>query len=105
MIRDIVEIADGKDLGLASSDIPRAANVISVQLGDLEYASSFGLDKEYFLTQQIQFQKANFRAYVVQRLAEHQIGVGQVIEFLEALGMKFTYQVVSPNKNVRGLIK
>lgn len=100
---DIVQIKDGLDLGLASSDIPKAANVLAVQLGELEYVPDFGVDKRYFLTNGIQFQKASFKAYCIQRLVENQINVTEVVSFVYALFERNSYRI--GKTDVRGFIR
>lgn len=104
-MRDIVQVRNGFDLGIADSDIPKAANILSVQLGELEYEKDFGIDKKYFLTQSIRFQPESFRTYVVQRLTENQINVSNVIGLLTALYGKYTFYVGNRNQNVKGLIR
>jgi hypothetical protein len=101
---DIIEIEDGKDLLILDSVVKRAANVISTQLGSLEYAPDFGVDLKYFLQDQIQFQNDSFKAYLVQRLTEHQINVSEVIEVLDSFSSKFGFSVGDANQSSRGLI-
>lgn len=105
MILDIVQIQTGKDLGFAQTNIPKAANLIAVQVGALEYAADFGIDKKYFLTEAVNFQPENFKAHVVQRLSENQISVAEVLKFLQALSGSFTFKIGNETENVRGLIK
>jgi hypothetical protein len=100
---DIVRIQNGSDLGLASSEIPKAANILSVQLGALEYQPDFGIDKRYFLTQGVEIQQTSFRAYCVQRLTESQINISQVLSFLLALFGRNTFYVGT--KTIRGFIR
>lgn len=100
---DIVSSNDGQDLGLADSVAPKAANLVSTQVGSLEYDPQFGVDLKYFLQNDFQFQNESFQAYLVDRLTQNQINVSQVIEVLEALAAKYTYKVGDPNKS-EGLI-
>ncbi len=101
---DIVQVEDGKDLGFADSSVTKAANVLSVQLGDLEYAPNFGVDFKFFIDNTIQFQNESFKAYLVQRLSEHQVNVGEVLETLETLFTRFIFFVGDSNVNTKGLI-
>lgn len=89
---DIVS-TDGKDLGIARSDVSRAANVLSVQLGSLEYAPNFGIDLKYFLTSDFQFQNESFKAYCVERLLAHQINVVNALEVLRQLDKSFIFEI------------
>lgn len=104
MIQDIVGIPDGTDLQLARSDVAKAANVLSVQLGELEYAPNFGVDHKYFLDAEVAFQNESYRAYLVQRLVEHQVNIMQCVSTLSAFMETITYQVGEPFENGKGLV-
>jgi hypothetical protein len=101
---DIVKIEDGLDLGIADTAVMKAGNVLSIQLGSLEYAPGFGVDLRYFLQDSIQFQNESFKAYLVQRLTEHQVNVSEVIEVLDSLTSKYVFSVGDANQNAKGLI-
>lgn len=90
-MKDIFSVEDSMDLVVAESSIPRAANVLSVQLGDLEYAADFGVDKKYFLASPFLFQTESFKAYLVQRLADYQINVASVMDTFLTLMRKLTF--------------
>ncbi len=108
MIRDIITIEDGLDLGLSLSNVPRAANVLSVQLGELEYANSFGIDKRYFLETPVLFQNESFKMYLVQRLTEHGINVSEVAESIYTLFSKLTFflpqEIPAPDFSTRDIL-
>lgn len=95
---DIVELNDGEDMTVFDSIVSKAANVLSVQIGDLEYAPNFGIDIKYFLESEFQFQNESFKAYCVQRLVEHQVNVVRVSDLIETFSTTFTY-VVGDVKN------
>lgn len=101
---DILSIEEGQDLRFADTAVTKAANVISVQLGDLEYAPDFGVDLGFFLQEQLQFQNQSFRAYLVQRLVENQVNVSSVVPVIEDLFTKYTFYVDDPNRNVAGFV-
>lgn len=90
---DIVKIEDGKDLRVADSIVPKAANVLSVQLGDLEYSPNFGVDLKYFLQEGLQFENDSFKTYLVQRLTEQRVNVSDVLEQLTTFVNKYTFKV------------
>lgn len=90
---DIVSTEDGLDMGLAKTEVGKAGNVLSVQLGNLAYAPTFGVDLKYFLESPHQFQNESFLAYLVQRLTEHQVNVTSVLDVKEALHAKYTFYV------------
>jgi hypothetical protein len=102
---DIVVIEDGLDLGIADTAVSKAANVLSIQLGDLEYEPTFGVDLKYFLNSEIKFQNASFKAYLIQRLTEHLVNVAQVVETVEAIYAKYSFYVGSANDIAKGLIQ
>lgn len=105
MNKDIISVEDGKDLGIAISDVPKAANVLSVQLGELEYAQEFGVDFKYFLTPNLQFQNESFKAYLVERLTRSQINVASVITVIESLLTRFSIRVGDESSGAKGLIR
>ncbi len=93
------------DLGFEVSSVPKAANVVATQLGELEYAPEFGIDKKYFLTSGVNFQVENFRAHVVEKLTENQIAVAEVLILLQALYKNLSFRIDSTGNKVRGFIK
>lgn len=95
-MRDIVSTTDGLDLGVALSSVPKAANVLSTQLGELEYASDFGVDKKYFLDDNFLFQSDSYRAHLIQRLTEAQINVGQVVGTIDTLFATYSFGITEP---------
>ncbi len=101
---DIVGITDGEDLTVLDSVVGKASNVLSVQLGSLEYAPTFGVDLRFFLESEFQFQNESFKAYLVQRLTESQINVAKVTDVLEALFERLTFSVGDLSQKGKGLI-
>lgn len=102
---DIITIEDGKDLVLLNTDVPRAASVLGVQQGDLEYAQDFGVDLRFFFDPTYQFQNESFKAYLVQRLLQHQINVAQVLDTVQTFFTKYTFSIGSAEDNAQGLIR
>lgn len=101
---DIFKIEDGKDLELQDTIVPKAANVLSVQLGSLEYAPDFGVDIDYFLNNSIEFQNESFMAYLVQRMSESMINVGESIEIVQKFMSQFVFGVDAVEENNEGFI-
>ncbi len=101
---DIIEVKDESDLVILSSPVRKAGNVLSVQLGSLEYAPEFGVDLKYFLDTDLKFQNESFRSYLVQRLTEHQITVADVETIIQVLDERFNFYVGDPGDNTEGLI-
>jgi hypothetical protein len=102
---DIVQIENGKDLGLALSWVPKAANVLAVQLGSLEYALDFGVDKRFFLENPIQFQNESIKAHFVERLAYHQVNVADVLEVVDRFSSQLTFELGEETDNIKGMIR
>lgn len=100
---DIFAIEDGKDLILADSVVPKAANLASVQLGSLEYAPDFGIDLLYFIDNPIQFQNESFKTYLVESMAQNMINVTEANEVLEHLYSKLQFSV-DANEDSEGFI-
>lgn len=98
---DIVSV--GQDIGLFDTQTNRAANILSVQLGYLEYAPELGIDLKYFLSEDFQFQNESFKAYLVQVLASFGINVIEVNEQIENLYAKFVFNIPA-SQSGNGLI-
>lgn len=90
-MKDITSIGD--DLTVLNAQTPKAANVLQIQLGDLEYADTFGIDIEFFLDEDFLFQNESFKSYLIQRLAEHHINVNQVLDTVNAFYEQLTFVV------------
>jgi hypothetical protein len=101
---DIVRIEDGFDLGFGDTATVKAANVLSVQLGALEYAPNFGVDFRFFLQSDFQFQNESFKSYLIERLTQHQINVGSVTEVLESLYGRYIFKVGDAQQKAEGFI-
>jgi hypothetical protein len=92
------------DMGIADTQAPRAANILSVQMGWLYYAPpDFGVDLAYFLNPAFSFQDAAFKAYLVQVLANFAISVAEVTETVETLYQKYAFNL-TPSQNDGSLI-
>jgi hypothetical protein len=101
-VKDITGISD--DLRIVDTIVPKAANVLQVQLGSLEYAPEFGVDLEFFLDPDLQFQNESFKAYLIQRLSESHVNVNQVVEALSTFVETLVFEVGSPEAS-GGLIR
>jgi|SRR6478609_895232 len=100
---DISQVPDGKDLVLTETLATKAANVVSIQIGDLEYAPNFGVDFRYFLTSNLEFQNQSFKAYIIQTLSQNQVNVSNAVEVVEALYERIIFSV-GDSKVKRGLL-
>jgi len=87
----MIDIVDFDEDGMVTYDTQteRAANILSVQLGSLEYAPDIGIDLKYFLDQDVRFQNESFKAYLVQVLATWGINVANFTEDIETLATNF----------------
>lgn len=101
-MRDIVDV-NTKDLVIFESDVPRATNILSVQLGSLEYAKDLGIDMAYFLQESFQIETESFKAYLIETLANRGINVNDVREVVDKLSTKFIFEVGTED-NGTGLI-
>lgn len=100
---DIISAENGQDLVVYKTQTPKAANILSIQLGSLEYAQDFGIDLKYFLSDDIKFQDLSFKAYLVERLAQSGINVTSVLETFERLYKTFNFNI-SPEDNSGGMV-
>jgi len=98
---DIVSIGD--DLGFYDTQVERAANILGVQLGSLEYAPDLGIDLDYFLSEAFRFQNESFKSYLVQILATYGINVASVGDQVENLFRKYTFNI-TPEETSTALI-
>ncbi len=98
---DIVSITN--DLGLFNTQTPKAGNILSVQLANLEYAPELGIDLRYFLSEEFRFENESFKAYLIERLANSSINVTSVIDLVETLYTKYTFYIGNDENN-NGLV-
>jgi len=89
---DIVGISNG-DLRVIDTQVPKAANVLSIQLGALAYAPGFGIDLKYFLSEDFEFQNESFRAYLIERLANSGVNVTSVLTTVNQLYNSYIFSV------------
>jgi hypothetical protein len=76
---DIMEFNETtSDFSILNTDIKKAENVLTTQLGYLKFASDFGTDLAYFLSEDFVFQNDAFRSYLLQRLAQSGVDVSTV---------------------------
>lgn len=101
---DIVSAEDGLDLGVLSTQTPRAANILSVQLGSLVYAPLIGIDLVFFLSDEFQFQNDSFKAYLIEVLANQGINVASVLDEVEALSSNYIFNL-APEEISTGLVR
>lgn len=99
---DIIDFQDN-DLVMFDTEAHRAANILAVQLGSLEYEPTFGIDLSYFLTESIQFQNGSFVGYIVEQLANRGINVTNVIDTVQDFGENYDIKI-SPNENSTGFV-
>lgn len=100
---DIVSAEQGLDIGLYNTQTSRAANILSVQLGSLEYIPEFGIDLKYFLREDFSFQNESFKAYLIEVLANNSINVTSVIDSVLALYSNYTFNL-APVETSTGLV-
>lgn len=102
---DITGVEDGPlgDMIIQETQTQRAANILSIQIGSLEYAPDFGIDLKYFLDNSIRFQTSSFKAYLVERLASYGINATEVVTQIDSLSQNYIINV-SPEENSTGMV-
>lgn len=100
---DIVSYEDGLDLGINNTQTTKAGNILSTQLGSLEYLPTFGIDIAYFLSEEFKFQNASFQSYCIQALANQGINVGSVAQTVQTLMAKYTFNL-TPEESSTAMI-
>jgi phosphomannomutase len=98
---DIVSVTT--DIGLFDAQTEKAKNILSVQLGALEYAPDLGVDLRYFLSEDFRFQNESFKAYLVEVLANNGINVASVVDDVEDLFRQYTFNL-TPEETSTGLV-
>lgn len=68
MIKDVHYSSLHNDLEFVASELPRAENLITTQLGDLVYQPDWGVDLAYFLNPNYTIQAEAFESYLLQRI-------------------------------------
>lgn len=80
----------GTDIGVFDTQTVRAQNILSVQIGSLEYAQDLGIDLKYFMNEEFRFQNESFKAYLIQVLANYSINVASVVDTVQNLFRQYT---------------
>jgi hypothetical protein len=96
---DITSAPVGEDLRVFDTQTARAANLLSVQLGSLEYAQDLGIDLNFFLSDSFQFQNESFKAYLIENLANRGINVSSLLETVESLFNQYTINLKPPESS------
>lgn len=91
-MNDITSFTNG-DLVIIDTQTERAKNILSIQVGSLEYAPNVGVDLAYFLSENYRFQNESFRAYLVEVLAANSVNVAEVTKSVEDLTTKLTFEL------------
>ncbi len=86
---DIVSSETGLDLGVYDTQVQKGGNLLSIQLGDLEYLPEFGIDLRYFLSEDFQIQNESFKAYLIEVLANNGINVESFSELIGRLSSEY----------------
>ena len=68
MIKDVHYNEKKNDLEFFASELPRAENLITTQLGDLFYQTDWGVDLAYFLNPDYTIQAEAFESYLLQKM-------------------------------------
>jgi hypothetical protein len=92
---DIISI-DSEGMALFDTQTNRAKNILSTQIGSLDYEPTLGIDLKYFLSEDFKFQNESFKAYLIQILANYSINVSSVSEVIEALFSQLTFELTPP---------
>lgn len=100
---DIIVGMPGEDLGVYDTQVEKAKNILSVQLGALEYIPDFGIDLKFFLDEEFKFQNESFKSYLIVTLANNLINVASLIEIVEPLISDYIFTLTPPETST-GLI-
>lgn len=90
---DIVSLHNGLDMGVFDTQTERAKNILSIQVLSLEYAPDLGIDLKYFLSENFRFQNESFKSYLIQVLANQGVNVASVLDTVNNLYTKYTFNL------------
>lgn len=96
---DITDAQQGQDMEVFPTETPRAANILAVQIGSLEYAQLMGIDLNYFLQPDFKFQNESFKTYLVETLANWGINVLSVVVKNLPLASNFVFNLNAEETN------
>jgi hypothetical protein len=99
-MKDITSV--GEDLVVIDAATPKAANVLQIRQGSLEYAPDFGIDLDFFLDEEFRFQNESFKAYLIQRLAEHYVNVSELVDENSIFERAYTFYVGDAETDASG---
>lgn len=103
MIDIIPPTQPGKDASIVNTQVPRAANLFAVQVGNLEYLPNWGVDLNYFLTEGLEFQNESFKSYLVKQLSANGINTTSVIDTVEDFIETMTFNL-TPEDTSTGML-
>jgi hypothetical protein len=86
MALDFELYEDIRRVKLLDSQAYKARNILSVQRGSLKYDPEAGVDRDYFVNNDIKFKRSSFFAYLVQELIFQNI---TVVDYVTDLTDKF----------------
>ena len=97
----MIDIVSANELGMGvfDSQVGKAGNILAVQLGALEYLQDFGIDLEYFLSEDFRFQNDSFKAYLIERLSAQGISLSSVLEVVEIFSSNLTFNIQPDERN------
>lgn len=96
---DIISAGSGLDIGVFDTQTVKAANILSVQVGSLEYAPTLGIDLKYFLSPDFVFQNSGFKSYLVEVLANNNINVASLTETIDNLFSIYGFDISADQKS------
>lgn len=97
---DIISI--GEDLVFQDTQLPKAENLLSIQARSLTYNPEFGVDYDYFLSEQFEFQNESFKSYILSRFAAYAIDVIGLSDTIDRFTERFGFTI--SNRSTTGFI-
>lgn len=102
---DISGVHQGEDLSIFNTQTCQAANILSVQVGALEYAPDLGIDLSFFLSDDFKFQNESFKAYLIETLANFGINVSSLVDNVENLFREYTFNLSPEDTGSTALVR
>jgi hypothetical protein len=91
------------DLNMVDTQAPKAGNILSVQVGALEYAQDLGIDLAYFMDEKFRYQNESFISYIIEVLANRGVNVAEITQVINNLSRDLIINV-SPDETSTALV-
>lgn len=97
MSRRDIYLDNNGNLQVANTDVFKAENILSIQIGTLYYAQTLGIDLARFIDSDVAIQPETFRAYTIQELTRQGVQLETVETATDNFIATITYTATEPD--------